>query len=136
MKRRSRPEGSTPVASLIDVVFLLIIFFVVTAAAEKEVVDETIRLAQARYAEATEKVPPSQLTINVDADGDMNIAKIPYSKRRLSYLLQNRWNAGERDLPILIRADGATPYKYIDEIQNIIKENGFYQVKLAARVVQ
>ena len=136
MRKRTGTEGTTPVASLIDVVFLLIIFFVVTAAAEKEIVDKSIELAQARYAEAVEERPPTQITINLDQHGNMNIARIPVSKQQLSYELQSRWNAGERDLPILIRVDGRTPYQYVDEIQEIIKSNGFYKVKLAAKAVE
>ncbi|MFO7821620.1 MAG: biopolymer transporter ExbD [Lentisphaeria bacterium] len=132
-KRSSSSEGSTPVASLIDVVFLLIIFFVVTAAADKEVVDESINLAQAKYAAAIEKEPPTQITINVRDNGNMNIANVPITESQLSYMLQSHWNAGERDLPILIRADAETEYRHIDKIQNIIKENGFIRVKLAAR---
>jgi len=136
MRKRSGTEGTTPVASLIDVVFLLIIFFVVTAAAEKEVVDKSIKLAQAKYANAVDRKPPSQITINVDAEGDMNIAKVPISKSKLSRILQAEWKAGERDLPILIRADAKTPYRYVDQIQQVIKDNGFIRVKLAAEVTQ
>ena len=132
MRRRTGQEGSTPVASLIDVVFLLIIFFVVTAAKEKEIIDRTIQLAQAKYAEAAQKRPPKQITINVDDDGDMNISKSPITMSVLAKILRSHFESGERRLPIVIRADAETEYRHVDRIQTVIKENGFYEVKLAA----
>lgn len=132
MRKRSGQEGSTPVASLIDVVFLLIIFFVVTAAKEKEIIDRSIQLAQAKYAEAAQERPPNQITINVDEDGDMNISKSPITMSVLGKILRSHFDAGERRLPIVIRADAQTEYRHVDRIQTVIKEHGFYEVRLAA----
>ena len=57
MRRRGSDGVETPVASLIDVVFLLIIFFVVTASIETDVVDNQIVLAQAKRSPAVEDIP-------------------------------------------------------------------------------
>jgi len=132
MKRRSDEGLETPVASLIDVVFLLIIFFVVTASVEKDIIDETIRLAQAKYVAAAEKRDPRTVIINVRRDGSYNLAKIGYSPRLLRQVLINTRKDAGPDVPILIRASGNAVYRHVSDLQDIIKEAGFYRIKLAA----
>ena len=41
--------AETPISSLIDVVFLLIMFFVATASVEKEGFDDTVMLAESKH---------------------------------------------------------------------------------------
>ena len=50
MRRRSDDALETPIASLIDVVFLLIIFFVVTIELDRQVFNENIILAFSPHA--------------------------------------------------------------------------------------
>lgn len=132
MKRRSQQTAETPIASLIDVVFLLIIFFVVTASVEQDVVDQSITLAQAKYAQPATKKNPLTVTINVTKDGDINIAKMPVSMRELEQILTGTFKDVGRKAPILIRADADTPYRYVSRVQDVIKRSGFYRVRLAA----
>lgn len=133
MRRRTQEEGGTPVASLIDVVFLLIIFFVVTASVEKEVIDRSIQLARAENAPATEERLPDTILINVDRNGRINIANIPLSLGRLQQILVGTYRDAGRHVPIVIRVDGDTPYRHVAEVQNVIGRAGFYRVRLAAR---
>jgi len=132
--RKNRAESlQTPVASLIDVVFLLIIFFVVTASIETDVVDQEIELAFAENASQVEDVPPNRLIINIRKNGDMNIAKMQISRRRLRNLLSSQRNTvGVENLAILLRCDADTPYEHVSNVQDIITESGFYKVKLVA----
>jgi biopolymer transport protein ExbD len=136
MKRRTDENLGTPVASLIDVVFLLIIFFVVTATVEKDIIDETIRLAQAKYAQAAKEVNPQRVIINVNRDGDMNIAKMPITPGQLRQILRATRNDAGKNVPILIRCDGDARYEHVARVQEIIGDSGFYRVRLAAVVTE
>jgi biopolymer transport protein ExbD len=132
MKRRSDEGVETPVASLIDVVFLLIIFFVVTASVEQDIIDETVLLAQAKYADAIEEKEKQAVVINVRKDGAYNISKIRYTPGQLKQVLAAaRRDAGD-NVPIIIRADGQTPYRYVSDLEEIIKQAGFWRIRLAA----
>ncbi|MDT8391944.1 MAG: biopolymer transporter ExbD [Lentisphaeria bacterium] len=132
MKRRHNDSVETPVASLIDVVFLLIIFFVVTASIETDVVDDTIKLAQAKNSEGVKDVPPNRLTINIREDGSMNIAKQKITKRKLESLLRSlHKNVGD-NLTILMRCDGEVRYEHVSSVQEVITEAGYYKVNLVA----
>jgi len=132
MRRRKDHSLETPVASLIDVVFLLIIFFVVTAAVEKDVVDESIKLAQADYVPAVEKKDPRTITINLQNNGAVNIALQPLSLTRLQQILTATRAKSGNTVPIVIRADEDTLFKEVDRVMRAIGETGLYRVKLSA----
>ena len=133
MKKRSGESLETPVAPLIDVVFLLIIFFVVTAAVEDEVIDETIQLARARSVAAEEQRHPQMITINVTEEGRYNIARQEMNLRQIYRILYNTMTKYGEEVPILILADGRTEYRHVADLQDVITETGFYKVRLAAR---
>lgn len=131
-KIRKEEDMATPVSALIDVVFLLIIFFVVTASMEEELVDETISLAQAQNVDAVEKKNPLAVTVNVKADGTMNIATIDTSVRSLQQLLTvQRANLGNT-FPVVIRADGETKFMHVDRVMDAVKKAKLYKVSISA----
>ena len=65
MKKQIDEKVETPITSMIDVVFLLIIFFVVTSAIDQEAVDTSIVLAKSYYVPPPEKRDPRTVTVNV-----------------------------------------------------------------------
>jgi biopolymer transport protein ExbD len=132
MKARNDPALETPVASLIDVVFQLIIFFVVTAAVDKDIVDESVQLAQAKYVSAVEKTDPRAVTINVDKNGAVNIAMQPLNLLQLQQILSATREQGGNSIPIVIRADGTAIYRYVDGVTQAVGKAGLYRVQLSA----
>ncbi len=132
MKKRTEESLGTPTSSLIDVVFLLIIFFVVTAAVEKDVVDESIRLAQAKYVKATEKKDPRTITLNLRKNGAVNIALQPLSLTQVQQILTATVNKSGNAVPIVIRSDNDALYKEVNNVMEAIGRAGLYRVKLAA----
>ena len=132
MRTRNDAALETPVASLIDVVFQLIIFFVVTAAIDRDVVDETVRLAQAKYVTAEEKSDPRTVTVNVGEDGGINIALQPLNLVQLQQILSATRLQSGNTVPIVIRADGTAFYRYVDGVMQAVGKSGMYRVKLSA----
>lgn len=133
MKHRAQQSVETPIASLIDVVFLLIIFFVVTAAVEKDVVDETIALAQAKHVPALAKKDRRTIVVNVSKEGDMNIALQPVSPKSLQNILTAARQKSGDAIPVVLRADGDTVYRDIDRATEVIGKSGLSRVRLAAK---
>lgn len=132
MRRRADDSLATPISSLIDVVFLLIIFFVVTASVEKDVVDESIRLAQAKYVQAVDKKDPRTVTINVTRSGSINIALQTINVTQLQQILTATREQSGNSVPIVIRSDGRTLYEHIDNVVQAIGKTGLYRVKISA----
>lgn len=131
-KRRGSDSVETPVASLIDVVFLLIIFFVVTASVEKDIIDTSIQLARAESVKPEQKKNPLTVIINVRDDGSYNIAKQPMRLQQIYNILYNTMMKYGAEVPILIRADAETEYRAVADLQDTITKVGFYKVRLAA----
>ncbi len=135
MRTRDDSVLETPVSALIDVVFQLIIFFVVTAAVDKDVVDESFRLAQAKHVAAIEKHDPRTVTVNVDAEGGVNVALQPLNLAQLQQVLAaTRAQSGD-SVPIVVRADGTALYRHVDGVMQAVGKAGMYRVKLAAVAV-
>ena len=132
MKKHKQEAVETPISSLIDVVFLLIIFFVVTAAVEKDVVDETIKLAQAKNVPAVERKDPRTVTINLQKSGSINIALQTMSLRQLQTILTATRATSGSSVPVVIRSDTETYYSEVDKVMKAIGETGLYRVKLSA----
>jgi len=132
MKARDDSALETPVAALIDVVFQLIIFFVVTSAIDKDIVDESIRLAQAKHVAAIEKNDPRTVLINVAEDGGINIAMQPLNLVQLQQILSATRTQSGDSVPIVIRADGTALYRHVDGAMQAVGKAGLYRVQLSA----
>ena len=133
MRARSDESLDTPMTQMMDIVFLLIIFFVVTASVDKDVVDESINLAQAKNAPAVETVDPRAITINLSSDGKVNIALRPMSSMQTLYnFLVNMRTQSGNSLPVLIRCDAKTRYKDIGNVMDTAAKAGLYRVRLVA----
>lgn len=132
MRARDDSPLETPVAALIDVVFQLIIFFVVTAAVDKDIVDESIQLAQAKYVVAVDKADPRSILVNVSEDGGVNIAMQPVNLVQLQQILSaTRAQSGD-SVPIVIRAAGTALYRHVDGVMRAVGKAGMYRVQLSA----
>ena len=136
MKARSDESLDTPMTQMMDIVFLLIIFFVVTASVDKDVVDESINLAQAKSAPAVETVDPRAVTINLTKKGEVNIALRPMSMQALYNFLVNMRTQSGNSMPVLIRCDAKTKYKEIGNVMDTAAKAGLYRVRLVAMLDQ
>ncbi len=132
MRNRTDTGVETPIASLIDVVFLLIIFFVVTASIEKDIVDESIRLAQAKYVPASDRQDPRTVTINLRRSGAVNIGLTPLSLTQLTQILRATRETSGDSVPIVIRSDADTLFNEVDAVMQAVGRAGLYRVRIAA----
>ncbi|OGV68700.1 MAG: hypothetical protein A3K19_13150 [Lentisphaerae bacterium RIFOXYB12_FULL_65_16] len=135
-KIRQTESLQTPVSALIDVVFQLIIFFVVTAAQDKDIMDETIRLAQSKNSPAVEKRDPRTVIINVRPNGQVNIQLIPLTSQQLQQILMASVAKYGNDIPVVIRSDATTLFNEVDRVLQTIGKAGLYRVRISAEAVQ
>ena len=133
---------------MIDIVFLLIIFFVVTASVDKDLVDDTISLAQAKNTNAETIAKKLSVTINMkmakDSQGKAilvngqpkilyNIALQEKSLTGIRQALQAVKNDTGSIVPIYIRVDKDVEYRYIDELlAKAVARAGFSKVSIIA----
>lgn len=134
MRKSTEETLDTPITSMIDVVFLLIIFFVVTSAIEKEAVDESIQLAKSVHLDPVTQKDPRQLIINVQPRGDVTVGSaLPRTMTQLRVILKNHKNTFGNSAPIVIRADATTQYAEVDKVMVEVGAAGLYKISLAAQ---
>ena len=137
-KIKQPDQAETPISSMIDVVFLLIIFFVVTASIDKEIEDEKVLLAKAPHGHEVKQKDPRSIVINVRQDGTFKMGLHEVSREQIRLQLEEAKrafgaNAGEA-LPIIIRGDYYVPHEYIKQVMDVVKSTGLYKVRILAEI--
>jgi biopolymer transport protein ExbD len=143
MKRRSEEKIETPITSMIDITFLLIIFFVVTADFDRETVDTQIKLAKSYSVEPPEGRDPKQITINVRYENKKGENRCVYSiggtgmgLEQLQAVLSNARATHGTSVPVIIRASSDAPFRKVDEVIAIVGRSGLFKVSMASEVAE
>lgn len=121
-------------ASMIDIVFLLIIFFVVTIDLDHEVQDQEIVLPKVKSGETIKLKKAESLTINLRKGGDITIDGVQVSEqelRKITDLVLNRW--GSRHA-IVVRGDSDVAFKETNKIIKLLGERNFSNVSFNAEL--
>lgn len=131
LKRRTKIEENFSMASMTDVIFLLLIFFMVTSTV---VVPNAIKVTLPQSQKQTAAKPLTRVTI--DAGLNYYVAVGNQRERKVSFeeitpFLQESYTQ-EPDMFVALYADETVPYREIVKILNIANENNFRMV-LATR---
>ncbi|MCD8044506.1 MAG: biopolymer transporter ExbD [Tannerellaceae bacterium] len=131
LKRRTKINESFSMASMTDVIFLLLIFFMITSTV---VVPNAIKLTLPQSKKQTAAKPLTRVTI--DAALNYYVAFGNQKEKMVSFdeitpFLQESY-ANEPEMFVALYADETVPYKEIVRILNIANENNFRMV-LATR---
>jgi biopolymer transport protein ExbD len=132
LKRRTKINETFSMASMTDIIFLLLIFFMITSTL---VMPNAIKLTLPQAKKQTAAKPLSRVTIDAGlryyvAFGSQR--EKPVAFEGIAPFLQERY-AKEPDMYVLLYADESVPYKEIVKILNIANENKF-KIALATRV--
>jgi biopolymer transport protein ExbD len=131
LKRRTKINETFSMASMTDIIFLLLIFFMITSTL---VVPNAIKLTLPQAQKQTAAKPLSRVTI--DAGLNYYVAFGKQREKRVAFeeitpFLQERYGE-EPEMFVLLYADESVPYKEIVRILNIANENKF-KIALATR---
>ncbi|MDH6312006.1 biopolymer transport protein ExbD [Parabacteroides sp. PFB2-10] len=131
LKRRTKTEANFSMASMTDVIFLLLIFFMVTSTV---VIPNAIKVTLPQSQKQTAAKPLTRVTI--DANLNYYVAAGKQRERQVSFeeitpFLQESQTM-EPDMFVALYADETVPYREIVKILNIANENNFKMV-LATR---
>ncbi len=133
-KRRNRSGDAMEVnmTPMIDVVFQMIIFFVCTADMDRKAFDEKIRLAMSPHGPIVEKKDPRTVTIEVDAKGNLQIFRTPYSYGAMQQTLRKAVAEYGQTVPVVIRGDSQTKHEDIKRVMDAAASAGLWKIKFAA----
>ena len=131
LKRRTKVSETFSMASMTDVIFLLLIFFMVTSTV---VIPNASKVTLPQSQKQTAVKPLTRVTIDANinyyvAFGNQKEIQVTYEE--IAPFLQNCY-AKEPEMYVALYADENVPYKEIVKILNIANENKFKMV-LATR---
>ena len=131
LKRRTKVNESFSMASMTDVIFLLLIFFMVTSTV---VIPNAIKVPLPQAKQQTAAKPLTRVTIDASLNYYVAFGKqkeIQVTYEEITPFLQDCYNK-EPEMFVALYADETVPYKEIVKILNIANENKFKMV-LATR---
>ncbi|HKS11434.1 MAG TPA: biopolymer transporter ExbD [Pseudomonas sp.] len=130
-RNRQRENVDINLASLIDVVFVLLLFFVVTTTFTRET-QLRVELPEAASATAATDAPDKQVEITISAEGVYSVNNNLLPKSDLATLTEaiEQASAGDHQLPLSISADGKTPHQAVVTAMDAAGKLGFSQLRM------
>lgn len=133
MKFRRKPRENVEInlASLIDVVFILLLFFVVTTTFTRET-QLRVDLPEAVSGTPPQGTEPKQLEVLIAVDGSYSLngqALISSDLDSLMRALQKE-SDGDNSLPLVISADGKTPHQAVITAMDAAGKLGFARLRI------
>ncbi len=115
---------------LIDVVFLLLIFFMVSTTFQRES-QITVQLPKA--AKEPVETPAEKIEIIINATGQYFVNEQELIKSDANALIAalNNVTAGNRDIPLTIRADSKTPHQAVVTAMDAAAQLGLNRMSIA-----
>ncbi|MBW2605246.1 MAG: biopolymer transporter ExbD [Deltaproteobacteria bacterium] len=125
-RKRNRYQIQTPLTSLIDIVFMLLIFFLLTT---NFMVDEGIKI-KLPQAKATAPVTQKEITVYVDKEGRSYLMneEMPMDQlfRRVKEMIGN-----DKDRLVVVKADREVILNRAVKVMDIVKAAGAGRLCLA-----
>ena len=133
MKFRRKPRETVDInlASLIDVVFILLLFFVVTTTFTRET-QLRVDLPEAVSGSPSEDQNPKQLDVAISADGVFSVNNKVLPKNDLATLMEamQKESNGDTSLPLSISADGKTQHQAVITAMDAAGKLGFSHLRM------
>jgi biopolymer transport protein ExbD len=131
LRPQVRKSPEVDITPLIDVVFLLLIFFMVSTTFDREA-QIMVELPEATGEEAKHEV--KELDITIDANGIFFVNQREVINTDVETLKRAIAKAvgEERDLPVIINADGRTPHQAVMTAMDAASQLGLMQMTFTA----
>jgi biopolymer transport protein ExbD len=127
IKRKHSTNAEFSMASMTDMIFLLLIFFMITSTV---VVPNAIKVLLPQSAQQTSAKPLTRLTIDKDLHYYVGFGKekdVPVTFEEITPFLQQSFEK-EPDMYVALYADEAIPYAEVVRILDIANQNNFKMV--------
>jgi biopolymer transport protein ExbD len=132
MKFKTRNRSKAPVlamTSMLDVIFLLLCFFVTVSVFSQWESEISIKLPNAKTAEAPERLP-GEIIINLEMDGTVSVNSVAMSLEDLGLRLAkvSKFYPGQ---PVIIRADKEVRYENLVKLIDTCRASDIWNFSLA-----
>jgi len=130
-RRKPRENVEINLASLIDVVFILLLFFVVTTTFTRET-QLKVDLPEAASGTPPEQTELKQVEVLIGVDGAYSVNGKALLESNLSNLMAalQKESDGDNSLPLIISADGKTPHQAVITAMDAAGKLGFAHLRM------
>jgi biopolymer transport protein ExbD len=130
-RRKPRENVEINLASLIDVVFILLLFFVVTTTFTRET-QLKVDLPEAASGTPPEQAEAKQMEVLIAADGSYSLNGRQLLKSDLNGLIAalQKESEGDNSLPLTISADAKTPHQAVITAMDAAGKLGFAHLRI------
>jgi biopolymer transport protein ExbD len=122
-ERKSKTSSEIPSSSLADIAFLLLIFFMVTTVFRTQG-DRQIEWPAAVATEQIDEKRDNILYLWIERNGDVWINDRLIPMQDVANMVQPLWLESGQRLRISLRADASVPYRFVDQVQEQLKQAG------------
>ena len=130
-RRKQRENVDINLASLIDVVFILLLFFVVTTTFTRET-QLRVELPEAVTGASADDQQAKHLDLTINADGVFALNNQILPKSDLATLIDalQKESGGDTNLPLSISADGKTQHQSVITAMDAAGKLGFSHLRM------
>ncbi len=136
-RRRRREQVEINLASLIDVVFILLLFFVVSTTFTRETRMQ-VDLPEAASGTPPEQSELKQLEVVISAEGGISLNGQALIKNDLDNLMAalQKESGGDNSLPLTISADAKTSHQSVVTAMDAAGKLGFAHLRITTVEIQ
>lgn len=131
LKRRNKVNATFSMASMTDIVFLLLIFFMITSTL---VAPNALKLLLPQSNNQTAAKPITTISITRDlkyyVNDDGKLRRVEFQE--IEPFLQNRYGIGNDDIFISLHAEKSVPWEEVVKIMNIARKNKYKMIAATA----
>ena len=130
-RRKARENVEINLASLIDVVFILLLFFVVTTTFTRET-QLKVDLPEAASGTPPEETALKQLEVLISPEGSYSLNGQALLKSDLEGLMAalSKESGGDNSLPLTLSADAKTPHQAVITAMDAAGKLGFSHLRI------
>lgn len=128
-RRHTTQHPGFQIAPMIDVIFLLLCFFVASQIFSQWETEINIKLPTASTGEVPDRLP-GEIIINILEDGTVVVNRQALDRSALVSLL-DRIAGLFPGQPVLLRADGGTPYEHVIGILDMCRQADIWNISFA-----
>ncbi len=131
LKRKNRINAQFSMASMTDIVFLLLIFFMITSTL---VAPNALKLLLPQSNNQTQAKPITTVSITKDLKYYVNDdgALRPVTFQEIEPFLRQRYGVGNEEIYISLHAEKSVPWEEVVKIMNIARKNKYKLIAATA----
>jgi biopolymer transport protein ExbD len=126
---RRRKKATIDIIPLMDVLTILIFFFLVSMQFKEMT---TLNLTLPRIESAGKNDFPERILIGIDEEGQIYLENQPIPLEQLQAVL-SKISDVSNDVPVLIKADGATTLEVMTDVMDACRLNGLSKIRIQSR---